>query len=741
MPKISVIVPVYNAEQNIRQCLDSLAFQTYMDFEAILVDDASLDRSGYICDEFAARNNRFKAIHHQETCGDAATRNTGLDHASGQYIAFVDAADYCHPDHLQVLVMLIERQQAGMATTELYDEGLLRQAESGDQPALFPHRGLFPLDVMRYGACCKLFVRDIIAENGLRFDEELSCGIELLFVASYLQFAPRVALGNKRTYYRRMTLRQALVSWYNLPKALAREAAIQKLTEACGRGRAATELLATLRSDSIGVFVYIAGQYTKLNQRQEAAKYTRKAQDAAYQLRRDAYASRLAKMAGRASLLLPRLYALYRQLFTVLLSQAVNKGLLSGDRTDKAAYVKGVVLALVLFFPFIRPISINFTASEAVINLYRISMALSLVAAFFLYLVVCQRVSKIMAAIALYCIWLFVPTHLYDGSMYECTRYAWYVTGFCLLTELFAKRNFAVLARSLLFILTVYVLVNLGTVIFYPDGLYVLYINLGTGAPGWFLGHYNRHTIYILPSVYLALLLSTFQTGKRGIEAPVLLAIGAVTVFTLWSANSVVAVSMMIVYVLILYSHANPRWFNYVSYALVSIAAFAFIAVTIGQPVVMRLYETLLDRGPTISGRVTLWGNYISRIRENPLLGYGVQNADMRLATADTAFQAHNTYIEHLYTGGLVGFALIMAVFVLAGIKLYRQRGHQLASILSFAAFVNFIIQIVEPRTDDFFIFQLFVIAYHIDAIIEQQEDYRLLNAQKGQRWVSAAVK
>jgi glycosyltransferase involved in cell wall biosynthesis len=740
MPKISVIVPIYNAEQNLRQCLDSLAFQTYVDFEAILVDDASLDRSPFICDEYAARNNRFKAVHHQETCGDAAARNTGLDHASGQYISFVDAADYCHPDYLEELVALMERQQAGMAATGLYDEGLLRQGESGDPAALFPRQGLFPIDIMRYGACCKVFARDIITEKGLRFDEELACGAELLFVASYLQFAPRVALGNKRTYYRRMTLRQALAGRNSLPKALARETAIQKLTEACGRGKAATELLSTLRSEAIGSFTYIARQYAKIGQHPEAAKYTRKAQDAAYQLRRDAYAPRLVRLAGQASLLFPRLYALYRQLFTALLPQVINKGLLSGDRTDKTAYVKSVVLALLLFLPFIRPSYLSNNAPSIIINMYRSGMALSLVAAVFLYFVIYQSISKIMAVITLYYLFLLIPTYLYGGSVYEYVKNAWYVIGFCLLTELFAKRNFAVLARSLLLILTVYVVINLGSVIFYPDGIYVSYSASGMGWPGWFLGNYNRHIIFILPNVYFALLLSAFKTGKRGLETLALLAVAAVTVVMIWSATSVVAVFMLIVYVLVLYSHANPKWFNYLSYALVSMFAFAFIVVSLGHPVVMRLYGTLLNRGATLVGRVELWITYLAQVKERPFFGNGVPNGEVRLAEVGTALYAHNFYIETLYQGGLVGAALVVAVFAMAGVKLYRRRDNKLASVLSFAAFVYFIAQLMEAYEGIFF-FQLFVVAYHIDAIIEQQEDYRLLNAQKGQRWVSAALK
>jgi O-antigen ligase len=240
--------------------------------------------------------------------------------------------------------------------------------------------------------------------------------------------------------------------------------------------------------------------------------------------------------------------------------------------------------------------------------------------------------------------------------------------------------------------------------------------------------------------MYLALLLSAFKTGKRGIEALALLTVAAVTVVMIWSATSGVAVAMMIFYVLVLYSHANPRWFNYASYLLVAVAAFAFIVVTIGNPVVMRLYGTVLNRGATLAGRVQIWSLYMAKIKETLFLGNGVPDAEMRLEEVGISLYSHNFYIETLYQGGLVGSALVVAVFVMVGMKLYRRRDNQLAGILSFALFIYFVTQIVEAYESIFF-FQLFVMAYHIDIIIEQQEDYRLLNAQKGQRWVSSAVK
>ena len=84
LPKISIIVPVYKVEQYLRRCLDSIVSQTLTDWECILIDDGSPDKSGAICDEYAARDSRFHVIH-QKNKGVSAARNTGLQSVQGTY--------------------------------------------------------------------------------------------------------------------------------------------------------------------------------------------------------------------------------------------------------------------------------------------------------------------------------------------------------------------------------------------------------------------------------------------------------------------------------------------------------------------------------------------------------------------------------------------------------------------------------------------------------------------------------
>lgn len=93
MPKISVIVPVYNTEQYLHRCIDSILAQTFTDFELLLIDDGSKDSSGKICDEYAAKDPRVR-VFHKENGGVSSARNMGLDNVRGEWVTFCDSDDY-----------------------------------------------------------------------------------------------------------------------------------------------------------------------------------------------------------------------------------------------------------------------------------------------------------------------------------------------------------------------------------------------------------------------------------------------------------------------------------------------------------------------------------------------------------------------------------------------------------------------------------------------------------------------
>lgn len=120
---ISVIVPVYNVEPYLRQCIDSILAQTYTNFELILVDDGSPDNCGAICDEYATKDSRIAVIH-QENGGLSAARNAAMKIMRGEYVAFVDSDDYLAPEYLEVLYSAVVTDQADVsACCRMDDKG------------------------------------------------------------------------------------------------------------------------------------------------------------------------------------------------------------------------------------------------------------------------------------------------------------------------------------------------------------------------------------------------------------------------------------------------------------------------------------------------------------------------------------------------------------------------------------------------------------------------------------------
>lgn len=120
-PKISIIVPVYKVERYLRECLDSILAQTFADWECILVDDGSPDGCPQLCDEYAARDARFRVIH-RANGGLSAARNSGLREARGAYIGFIDSDDWIAPQMFERLYQLITEYDADMAQVGICKE-------------------------------------------------------------------------------------------------------------------------------------------------------------------------------------------------------------------------------------------------------------------------------------------------------------------------------------------------------------------------------------------------------------------------------------------------------------------------------------------------------------------------------------------------------------------------------------------------------------------------------------------
>ncbi len=137
---VSVVVPIFNAEAFLRRALNSILSQTHKDWEAILVDDGSTDGSGRIAEEYAQRDMRFKVIH-KENSGQSDARNLGMQHIAGEYLLFLDADDFLHPQLMSLCLEAIQRDGSDIVCFT-YDHayrtmGLVKQFLHLDAPK--PH--------------------------------------------------------------------------------------------------------------------------------------------------------------------------------------------------------------------------------------------------------------------------------------------------------------------------------------------------------------------------------------------------------------------------------------------------------------------------------------------------------------------------------------------------------------------------------------------------------------------------
>ena len=194
-PAVSVIVPVYNVEPYLARCLDSILSQTFTDFELLLVDDGSPDRSGEICDAYAGKDSRVR-VFHQPNAGVSCARNKGLDVAKGDYVVFVDSDDYVLPDYLRSLYEDVCGHQ-GMGLIIQGAHGVNSQDERLRDflfpDVCLPHRrfdeAFAEHELWFWGfSWGKIYNKVILDANRIRFDEDIRCREDLLFMLRYLFF-------------------------------------------------------------------------------------------------------------------------------------------------------------------------------------------------------------------------------------------------------------------------------------------------------------------------------------------------------------------------------------------------------------------------------------------------------------------------------------------------------------------------------------------------------------------------
>ena len=186
-PQISIIVPVYKAEAYLHRCIDSLLNQTFIEFEILLIDDGSPDKSGEICDEYAKKDNRIR-VFHKENEGVSSARQCGIDNALGEYTIHTDPDDWVEPNMLEELYNKAKEVDADMVICDFYEEYINKQIYKKQEPsALDSNTVLKELFQHLHGSCWnKLIKRTCYNKYNVKFPFELKCNEDQYVCASIL---------------------------------------------------------------------------------------------------------------------------------------------------------------------------------------------------------------------------------------------------------------------------------------------------------------------------------------------------------------------------------------------------------------------------------------------------------------------------------------------------------------------------------------------------------------------------
>lgn len=205
---ITLVVPIYNMEQYLPRCLDSIRAQTCPDFEVVLVDDGSTDASPALCDSFAASDPHRVRVIHKPNGGLSSARNAGIDAARGEFLIFPDPDDWLEPDYVEAFLNFQRQYQADLVSLGHYvdtDDGTSPGCVNSDAIVMDGPRGQHSLLLgprIHGFSWSKLYRTDLIRAHGLRFPEQMGTTEDLHFAYRYLAHCRTVChIPTRRVYH------------------------------------------------------------------------------------------------------------------------------------------------------------------------------------------------------------------------------------------------------------------------------------------------------------------------------------------------------------------------------------------------------------------------------------------------------------------------------------------------------------------------------------------------------------
>lgn len=208
MEKISIIIPIYNAEKYLDECINSILNQTYTNIEILLIDDGSTDSSSLICNRYCKKHKNI-ITYHLNNGGVSKARNYGIDRATGEYIIFIDSDDIIDRYMIEKMINIVNEKNVELAIcgykykykNKIIDSNFKYNCYMTVEQA---KKEIFMPDSIRGYCVNKIFKRKILIENNIRFNEKIKICEDMLFVFEYISHINKIYVINDELYYYRI---------------------------------------------------------------------------------------------------------------------------------------------------------------------------------------------------------------------------------------------------------------------------------------------------------------------------------------------------------------------------------------------------------------------------------------------------------------------------------------------------------------------------------------------------------
>ena len=220
--KISIVIPIYNCEKYLKECINSIFKQTYTNIEILLIDDGSTDSSGEICDIFAKKDSRIK-VYHKKNGGVSSARNFGIDKCSGNYVTFIDADDTICEKYVEYLYKIIVDNNADISLTrspmKFNSKTVIKKIDINNDNIEIYNGVNAAREMLLYkiviSSWNKMFSCKLLNDNNIRFNEKLAFGEGFEFVINCFLHAKKVSIGNAKIYNYRVDNQNSVMTKFS----------------------------------------------------------------------------------------------------------------------------------------------------------------------------------------------------------------------------------------------------------------------------------------------------------------------------------------------------------------------------------------------------------------------------------------------------------------------------------------------------------------------------------------------